>query len=114
FATRLLTCCSDALVSRRLHSFLLLMLQRPPRPTLFPYTTLFRSPNLIGALPHFPSVAHTPGPLQLERTHRFYPKLIEQGADVPRNKHAIGRTLPHFCDNHTAVPVGFPCFPDDP
>src|SRR5438034_6940209 len=27
------------------------MIQRPPRSTLFPYTTLFRSPNAPGAAP---------------------------------------------------------------
>src|SRR5260221_5227292 len=28
------------------------MIRRPPRSTLFPYTTLFRSPGLRGRLPH--------------------------------------------------------------
>src|SRR2546426_12478978 len=28
--------------------FFFLMIRRPPRSTLFPYTTLFRSPQLIG------------------------------------------------------------------
>src|SRR2546422_7595678 len=27
------------------------MIRRPPRSTLFPYTTLFRSPNVSGGLP---------------------------------------------------------------
>src|SRR3990172_9870598 len=30
-------------------SLFFLMIRRPPRSTLFPYTTLFRSPRLIGA-----------------------------------------------------------------
>src|SRR5206468_10467614 len=30
---------------------LLLMIRRPPRSTLFPYTTLFRSPGVAGAHP---------------------------------------------------------------
>src|SRR3712207_7484414 len=29
----------------------ILMIRRPPRSTLFPYTTLFRSSGLLGALP---------------------------------------------------------------
>src|SRR5688572_32852981 len=29
-------------------SFFFLMIRRPPRSTLFPYTTLFRSANLVG------------------------------------------------------------------
>src|SRR3712207_8958345 len=28
------------------------MIRRPPRSTLFPYTTLFRSPKLVGVAPH--------------------------------------------------------------
>src|SRR2546422_10845395 len=31
-------------------SFFFLMIRRPPRSTLFPYTTLFRSPNVEGAV----------------------------------------------------------------
>src|SRR3989337_3760245 len=38
--------------SIRLLSFFFLMIRRPPRSTLFPYTTLFRSENLH-ARPHF-------------------------------------------------------------
>src|SRR5262245_63130757 len=33
-------------------SFFLLMTRRPPRSTLFPYTTLFRSPALIARVSH--------------------------------------------------------------
>src|SRR5205814_9144521 len=32
--------------SSRIHSFFFLLLRRPPRSTLFPYTTLFRSSSL--------------------------------------------------------------------
>src|SRR5258708_9546819 len=32
--------------------FFFLMIRRPPRSTLFPYTTLFRSPGLVEALRH--------------------------------------------------------------
>src|SRR5437870_13875149 len=30
------------------HSLFFSIIRRPPRPTLFPYTTLFRSPTLLG------------------------------------------------------------------
>src|SRR2546425_11640169 len=33
-------------------SFFFLMIRRPPRSTLFPYTTLFRSVPHVGSLPH--------------------------------------------------------------
>src|SRR2546427_186775 len=36
-----------------LHIFFFLMIRRPPRSTLFPYTTLFRSPR-TARLPGFP------------------------------------------------------------
>src|SRR5258708_19431107 len=34
------------------YSFFFLMIRRPPRSTLFPYTTLFRSASLEGAVMH--------------------------------------------------------------
>src|SRR3712207_7669270 len=37
--------------------FFFLMIRRPPRSTLFPYTTLFRSPDLQGAGPRAPGQA---------------------------------------------------------
>src|SRR3712207_6997116 len=60
------------------------MIRRPPRSTLFPYTTLFRSPDLAHAvLPARPprparrpvvpagrAVAHEPGPGAAERDRR--------------------------------------------
>src|SRR2546430_7253770 len=36
-------------------SFFFLMIRRPPRSTLFPYTTLFRSPGRTRLLPHSPT-----------------------------------------------------------
>src|SRR3712207_9342993 len=32
---------------QRVHVFFFLMIRRPPRSTLFPYTTLFRSPGTV-------------------------------------------------------------------
>src|SRR5437870_10838973 len=36
-------------------SFFFLMIRRPPRSTLFPYTTLFRSPDDLGSVPVCPA-----------------------------------------------------------
>src|SRR3712207_8694119 len=44
-------------------SFFFLMIRRPPRSTLFPYTTLFRS--RVGIVP-----AHVPGPDPCRSTRR--------------------------------------------
>src|SRR5215471_20836653 len=40
------------------HSFFFLMIRRPPRSTLFPYTTLFRSPPRRGRRPGRPCWCH--------------------------------------------------------
>src|SRR5256884_7243868 len=43
--------------------FFFLMIRRPPRSTLFPYTTLFRSESLRGMPPHLivrKGIAHVP------------------------------------------------------
>src|SRR5947208_16505062 len=46
-----------------LFAFFFLILRRPPRSTLFPYTTLFRSPHnpLVMSDPAVPSGSHTAG-----------------------------------------------------
>src|SRR3712207_7131865 len=46
--------------------FFFLMIRRPPRSTLFPYTTLFRSPDSVGVLGIHPEpvVAHIDAPDQ--------------------------------------------------
>src|SRR3712207_7385730 len=36
------------------------MIRRPPRSTLFPYTTLFRSPSGMARIAHLPSGEHRP------------------------------------------------------
>src|SRR5258707_8559409 len=55
------------------------MIRRPPRSTLFPYTTLFRSP-----LP-----GHGPG-------LRLQPKLGHAPADFHRHRPGPGRAVPDF------------------
>src|SRR2546421_1403668 len=41
--------------------FFFLMIRRPPRSTLFPYTTLFRSPSGAKERAHKPGAPHLPG-----------------------------------------------------
>src|SRR2546427_7938745 len=58
--------------------FFFLMIRRPPRSTLFPYTTLFRSPALAG---------HTVRPLgDLADHRRRQGRKRLQGADRPDRK----------------------------
>src|SRR5438034_4269942 len=44
------------------------MVRRPPRSTLFPYTTLFRSPLQGGGIPRQPARAHL-GPAAFDPLH---------------------------------------------
>src|SRR6201989_3700564 len=44
------TCCMKCLLSSVSSFFFFLMIRRPPRSTLFPYTTLFRSLRLCGCV----------------------------------------------------------------
>src|SRR3712207_9265598 len=41
------------------------MIRRPPRSTLFPYTTLFRSPELVAGLQHRHALAEHQGEQQV-------------------------------------------------
>src|SRR5947199_10337613 len=47
--------------------FFFLMIRRPPRSTLFPYTTLFRSPRPRRDSRQLPAGAHAPGSHRRDR-----------------------------------------------
>src|SRR3712207_8869814 len=53
--------------------FFFLMIRRPPRSTLFPYTTLFRSSGHGGGAPAFPPVA-----LPAASPFRLLPSLADR------------------------------------
>src|SRR2546422_7966184 len=62
---------------REFHFFFFLMIRRPPRSTLFPYTTLFRSlPDVLG------DVARPDLALRRQHDHRF--DEVAELAHVPR------------------------------
>src|SRR2546427_9532031 len=62
--------------------FFFLMIRRPPRSTLFPYTTLFRSPQALGARPDADGGSLVPR----RRTPRG-----ARGAAVPRAPRGVRR-----------------------
>src|SRR2546428_5745253 len=73
------------------------MIRRPPRSTLFPYTTLFRSRSRVRSIPHFsqPGVPDTSRIIRLRRTitERLGPSLwasrwasCPNGAERPRSE----------------------------
>src|SRR3712207_7753304 len=61
--------------------FFFLMIRRPPRSTLFPYTTLFRSGGIVAVVDH---VAPPGGDTRavVEATHRIDPAVVR--ADFER------------------------------
>src|SRR2546422_8282672 len=60
-------------MSSKVCSFFFLMIRRPPRSTLFPYTTLFRSRELKAPAVHF--LGHSLGGLVI---HRFLERFPDQ------------------------------------
>src|SRR2546430_16380960 len=66
--------------------FFFLMIRRPPRSTLFPYTTLFRS-------------SETSGPNQL---HGFLAKILWAESYPQRLVVADGRRMPRRSEEHTS------------
>src|SRR5256885_2530773 len=73
------------MISNVLSFFFFLMIRRPPRSTLFPYTTLFRS----GAGP-----VNGRNRLLMERGG-LVPRRAETGAVVPADKQAAARSEEH-------------------
>src|SRR2546426_4460223 len=61
------------------------MIRRPPRSTLFPYTTLFRSRDLVG---------HPASPVAARILARVVPALEEGTGDVRAFFEAVARLAP--------------------
>src|SRR5256885_3788360 len=66
-------------------SFFFLMIRRPPRSTLFPYTTLFRS-NLVLSLLDLLNVNIPYTLLTFDKTQTFVPTNIPLLGDAPDRK----------------------------
>src|SRR5690606_41658041 len=74
--------------------YFLLMIRRPPRSTLFPYTTLFRSNQDC-----------------FDQLHRFaLPELVGQALQVYRGHDAIAEGVRHLLQALPAMPIMV--FPD--
>src|SRR6266566_7858554 len=86
----------------RLRFFFFLMIRRPPRSTLFPYTTLFRSlrwysATAIGLRPTVPSCVTTIG---RNATNRFSPYLVMLAPKCVDILHVINA---RFCRRLTEI-----------
>src|SRR3712207_8498758 len=78
------------------------MIRRPPRSTLFPYTTLFRSRPRIG---HFANRnLDQAGAPPLQRGGEFAPQRLEAGRAHPGNAIALGhfRKIRIRSEEHTS------------
>src|SRR3712207_8861618 len=70
--------CKAAVASLKVSRFFFLMIRRPPRSTLFPYTTLFRSFNFRGADQQKKVGVLSGG----ERNRVHLAKILKSGANV--------------------------------
>src|SRR5438552_18991807 len=69
-------CCNTMIIS--FVCFFFLLLRRPPRSTLFPYTTLFRSREKVGGVP--PEQTDATNPLY----RRYYAVFMDRLLEVDR------------------------------
>src|SRR5258705_7730334 len=82
--------------------FFFLMIRRPPRSTLFPYTTLFRSlwPALVRVADRFPATRiakvreeHTPSGHHVSREVPFPKRSEEHTSELQSLRHLVCRLL---------------------
>src|SRR5690554_7925746 len=66
--------------------FFFLMIRRPPRSTLFPYTTLFRSLDLGGGVGHVIGAAH-------DMRHPHIHRSEEHTSELQSRPHLVCRLL---------------------
>src|SRR4030066_462135 len=77
-------------------SFLFLMIRRPPRSTLFPYTTLFRSPSETAAPPNVLEIIHIQPdkkPAKGETKRRTYSRSEEHTSELQSHLNLVCRLL---------------------
>src|SRR5262245_65580975 len=75
-----------------LYMFFFLMIRRPPRSTLFPYTTLFRSSRRTSGLPSRPVSGLRP-PLRYAAARYCSPRSEEHTSELQSLRHLVCRLL---------------------
>src|SRR5438445_8272516 len=80
----------SALMQLSFCSLFFLMIRRPPRSTLFPYTTLFRSPARTAVLA--PAAAHAVQPLRLV-ARADLPRSEEHTSELQSRQYLVCRLL---------------------
>src|SRR2546429_3598358 len=85
------------------------MIRRPPRSTLFPYTTLFRSPWTFPALLPITQISLASGVWAPGRSRPFTPSLHarseEHTSELQSRLHLVCRLLLEKKKNHIAHPI---------
>src|SRR5260370_15936725 len=76
------------------------MIRRPPRSTLFPYTTLFRSAAGLRHLGERRKAAYALGAMAVHRT--LYGILLLQALLLYRNRRACRGRMPYRSGEHTS------------
>src|SRR2546430_12555120 len=71
--------------------FFFLMIRRPPRSTLFPYTTLFRSPHRIDQ--HLEGIPHAPHPRSKHFSRRLRGRSEEHTSELQSQSNLVCRLL---------------------
>src|SRR5258708_2011170 len=85
----MLFCFYYAQVNRFGFFFFFLMIRRPPRSTLFPYTTLFRSPSALGGL------ATLSTPTALDQSDAVPNRFLDQWSGTDRSSHGCHTPTHH-------------------
>src|SRR5204863_7905862 len=85
------------LISSSSFSFFFLLLRRPPRSTLFPYTTLFRSLALAdaGAVPRITNSSMTPSALNSPPSFPAPMKIFAVSDSAPNDQFPATRSEEH-------------------
>src|SRR5690554_7558940 len=76
--------------------FFFLMIRRPPRSTLFPYTTLFRSDGITGILSATEDgwyFSRNLTPLSPEKGAKYQPRSEEHTSELQSRPHLVCRLL---------------------
>src|SRR2546430_7428912 len=89
--------------------FFFLMIRRPPRSTLFPYTTLFRSPHQLVVLDAMTVIrdGHDAGPL--ERTDGRQLLASEAFGDGARDENIQDRKSTRLNSSHSQISYAVFC-----
>src|SRR2546422_5518090 len=70
------------------------MIRRPPRSTLFPYTTLFRSEGTLGThFPRWPGPPSTAASCRMSRLKRLRSRSEEHTSELQSRLHLVCRLL---------------------